>query len=79
MSCGVPVITSNISSLPEVAGDAAILVDPNNTFEIADAMSQLYYNKTIRDTMILKGLKRAAMFSWDKTAQLIYDALRCLH
>jgi len=78
MASGVPVITSDISSLPEVAGDAALLVSPDNIFEIADAMSQLYYNKSIAVDMIRKGLMRAGEFSWDQTASLIYHSLRSL-
>lgn len=78
MASGVPVITSNISSLPEVAGDAAILVDPNNIYETADAMSQIYYNKAITDSLISKGLKRANEFSWENTSRLVYNTLRRL-
>jgi len=82
MSCGTPVITSNISSLPEVAGDAAILVDPKSVEEIANAMYKVLVDVNLREEMIEKGLKQAAQFSWKKTAQetlAVYNALdeRC--
>src|SRR3989344_5240980 len=54
--CGLPVITSNISSLPEVAGDGAILVDPNNIFEIAEAMKRISQNQDFRQNLIEKGI-----------------------
>ncbi|WP_008318762.1 glycosyltransferase family 4 protein [Leptolyngbya sp. PCC 6406] len=75
MACGTPVITSNISSLPEVAGDAAILVDPYNVAEIADAMKAIATNSQLRKELRYKGLKRAAQFSWEKTARLTMEVL----
>lgn len=69
MACGTPVITSNVSSLPEVAGDAAILVNPHQTQEITDAMVKIINDNTIRLNMRNLGLKRAKEFSWQKTAQ----------
>ncbi len=78
MSAGVPVICSNISSLPEVAWEAAILVDPDNIPEIADALSQVFYNEAIRNEMIVKGLNRAKEFSWDNSASLLYKALKSI-
>lgn len=68
MACGTPVITSNVSSLPEVAGDAAILVDPYNVGEIADAIYRVIADKEMRKDLIARGLKRAAEFSWEKAA-----------
>jgi len=68
MQCGVPVVTSNTSSLPEVVGDAALMVDPTSVDEIASAIEQLLSNKILHDSLSEKGLKRAAGFSWDRTA-----------
>lgn len=69
MACGTPVITSNVSSLPEVAGDSAILVDPTNTDEIADSIERLLEDEDLRQIFIKKGLERAKHFFWEKTAK----------
>jgi glycosyltransferase involved in cell wall biosynthesis len=69
MSCGVPVITSNTSSMPEIAQDAALLVDPNNKNEIANALEQVWNNKSLVETLISKGKQRGASFSWSKMAK----------
>lgn len=69
MACGTPVITSNTSSLPEVAGDAALLVDPTDTDALAEALTAAMVNQTIRTQLISKGIKRAAVFSWERTAR----------
>jgi len=69
MECGIPVITSNISSMPEVAGEAALLVDPNNIQEIAEAMNNIVSSKTLRKQLIESGLKRVKQFSWERTAR----------
>lgn len=69
MACGTPVITSNISSLPEVAGDAALLVDPNNIEEIAGAMKLLATDGEGRSRLRHLGLVRASQFSWEKTGK----------
>lgn len=67
--CKAPVITSNLSSCPEVAGDAAILVDPNNIGEISSAIDQICSNDSLRDQLISKGEARAKEFGWDRFAQ----------
>jgi glycosyltransferase involved in cell wall biosynthesis len=69
MACGTPVITSNLSSLPEVTGDAAILIDPYNEAEITEAMRQLVLNPAERSRLRSAGLAQASQFSWTKTAQ----------
>jgi glycosyltransferase involved in cell wall biosynthesis len=69
MACGCPVITSNTSSLPEVVGDAAIMTDPYNVDEIANAMYEVLTNQALRKEMLEKGLNRAKTFSWDKAAR----------
>jgi len=69
MSCGCPVITSNVSSMPEVAGDAAILVDPYSVEEISSAIEKALSDEKLRTEMRKKGQERAKMFSWRKTAE----------
>lgn len=70
MRCGCPVITSNTTSLPEVAGEAGILVNPFDTDEIIDAFERVLMSGELRDTMRANGLEQAQKFSWDKTAQM---------
>ena len=67
MAAGVPVITSNVSSLPEVVGDAALLIDPMNPSAIADAMARVLGDAALRDQMILKGYERVKHFSWTRS------------
>lgn len=67
MACGCPVITSNISSLPEIAGNAALLVDPYSVAAIAQGITKVLNSPTLRSTMIGRGYKQANSFSWDKT------------
>ena len=69
MACGTPVVTSNISSIPEVVGEAAMLIDPYNTAEIAQAMASVLTNQGLRDTLRTSGLVRSRLFNWDKTAR----------
>jgi glycosyltransferase involved in cell wall biosynthesis len=69
MSCGSPVITSRTASMPEVAGDAAMLVDPIDTGAIASAMLEIMTNTALRDMLITKGYQRLDNFSWEKCAQ----------
>ena len=69
MACGVPVICSNVSSLPEVAGDAALLVDPLDVQAITDAMARLLAHDTLRQELVERGLAQAARFSWLRCAQ----------
>lgn len=69
MACGTPVITSHIYAMPEIAGDAAILVNPYNVDEIADAMYEVLTNDGLKDELIRKGLERAKKFTWEKCAK----------
>jgi len=69
MNCRVPVITSHVSSLPEVAGDAAIYVDPYSINDMKDAMAALLKSKKLRDEFIKKGIQQSKKFSWKKTAR----------
>lgn len=73
MSCDVPVITSNITSMPEAAGDAAMLVNPYRVSEIGAAMSHLYVDKAVRQQLIEKGRIQLQKFSWDKTADKLWQ------
>ncbi|BAY77150.1 group 1 glycosyl transferase [Nostoc linckia NIES-25] len=75
MACGTPVITSNLSSLPEVAGDAAILIDPYNTREITEAMEAIATDSTLRSRLSNQGIIRSQQFSWEKTGQATAEVL----
>ncbi|MCB9150111.1 MAG: glycosyltransferase family 4 protein [Caldilineaceae bacterium] len=68
MTCGAPVITSNVSSLPEVAGNAAILVDPYSEQEIAQAILTIVHDNSFRQQLITKGIEQAQKFSWEQCA-----------
>lgn len=67
MACGTPVITSNLSSLPEVAGDAALSIDPYNVGELAEAMTTVASNSTLWRSLHEAGLARVKAFSWRQT------------
>ncbi|ARV58407.1 glycosyl transferase group 1 [Nostocales cyanobacterium HT-58-2] len=71
MACGTPVITSNVSAMPEVVGDAGILVDPMNCQAIADSVEHLYKNTDYRQNLIENGIKRAKQFTWEASAEQI--------
>ena len=68
MACGTPVITSNTTSLPEVVGDAGIMINPQDIELMADEMYDVLTNDTLKDNMTNKGLKRSKQFNWDKAA-----------
>lgn len=78
MACGTPVITSNISAMPEVAGDAAILIDPHNPEEIAEKIDLLLNDSTLYDSLKSKGLERVKQFSWESTAKSTIDVYNCV-
>ncbi len=69
MQCGVPVVTSNTSSLPEVVGDAGIMVDPKDGESLSQAMLDIYSQSSLRETLSRKSLERANLFSWKKCSQ----------
>ncbi len=75
MNCDTPVITSNITSMPEVAQDAALLVDPFSVESIANAMLYIYKDEDMRNKLIEKGRKRKLDFSWDKTANALWESI----
>ena len=73
MACGTPVITSNTSSLPEVAGDAAVLTDPLDVSAICNHIHNMYSNQQFRQSLIEKGLERVKDFTWERTAMQIAE------
>jgi glycosyltransferase involved in cell wall biosynthesis len=73
MACGTPVVTSNVSSLPEVVDDAAILVNPENVFDIARGIAQILLDDSLRAELIRRGREQAARFSWERTARQVLD------
>ncbi|MCE3281072.1 MAG: a-glycosyltransferase [Bacteroidetes bacterium] len=74
-NCHTPVITSNVTSMPEVAGDAALLVDPFSVDSIADGLLQIYQQPELRKTLIEKGIIRNRNFSWAKTADALWESV----
>jgi len=76
MNAGVPVICSNTTSLPEVGGDAVLYADPFDVSEINDAMVRLYQDNELRESLIEKGFRQKEKFSWDKTAELLWESIR---
>jgi glycosyltransferase involved in cell wall biosynthesis len=75
MACGTPVVTSNLSALPEVAGDAALLVDPTSVEEIADAIRRVLYDTALRQQLRERGLRQAAQFTWESTTGKVQNLL----
>lgn len=78
MTLGAPVVTSNTSSLPEVAGDAAILVDPNDVISLAEAILMVISDRALRNNLVAKGKERAKLYSWERTARETLNAYRFL-
>jgi glycosyltransferase involved in cell wall biosynthesis len=75
-AAGVPVMTSNVSSLPEVAGEAAVLVDPSDVHAIAKALSELVGDADLRAVLSAAGVARASRFTWEATARATAAVLR---
>lgn len=73
--CDVPVITSNVTSMPEVAGDAALLVNPFDPESIAEALYKAYQYESIREELVVRGRRRKEMFSWQKTADRLWESI----
>jgi len=78
MACGVPVITSNVASIPEVAGQAAILVEPKQPEALAAAMASVLGDTQLQDTLRQRGLERASQFSWERVARQLLAVYRSL-
>lgn len=77
-SCEVPVITSNVTSMPEVAGDAALLVDPFSIESIAEAYKTMATDQKLRASLVEKGRERKKMFSWQKTSERLWCSMQKL-
>ena len=75
MASGIPVLTSSTTSLPEVAGSAALLVEPSSTEEIAAGIHEIVTNMMLRESLIQRGFEQSARFTWDKVADKILEAL----
>jgi glycosyltransferase involved in cell wall biosynthesis len=73
MACGVPVLTASVSSLPEVAGDAALLVDPLDVEAIAQGLGRLLHDAALRHMLIERGLARASQLTWERAARQLRD------
>lgn len=76
MSCATPVITSNISSIPEVVGDGGILIDPFNTDILEDSLEKLLNDDSMRSTLSSKALERSRNFSWEKTSEKTVESYK---
>ena len=74
LACGIPTVTSNVSSLPEVAGDAALTIDPHSVAELASALEKLISDEPLRERLTRDALKQAAKFTWTKTALMTREA-----
>ncbi len=79
MACGIPVVCSNSTSLPEIAGNASILIDPDKPFSMAVALSKIINNKKLHELMIKTGLKRAKFFSWKKCASETIEYIKLIN
>jgi glycosyltransferase involved in cell wall biosynthesis len=78
MACGTPVVTSNISTLPEVAGDAALLTDPYDTAALADALRRVLTDEVLRAGLVARGFRQAASFTWERAATQLRQVYRQL-
>ena len=76
MACGVPVVCSDWGSLPEVAGDAALLVDPTDEPALAAALDRALHDSDLRRHMVARGLERARQFTWDRVARNLLSVYR---
>jgi len=76
MSCGVPVVASNVSALPEVIGDAAVIINPENVFDIARGIREVLLDADLRQRVIASGYAQARRFSWRETAAQVLDTYR---
>ena len=75
MQCDVPVIAANCTSIPEVVGDAGLMVDPFNINDIANAMKRIYMEPLLRQELIQKGRIQKSVFSWQRTAVLLWEGI----
>ncbi|MCF4967336.1 glycosyl transferase family 1 [Nostoc sp. CMAA1605] len=78
MTLGAPVVSSNTSSIPEVAGDAAILIDPEDPMQLAESILKVISDRQLRKDLIARGKARAKLFSWERTAKATLNAYRTI-
>lgn len=78
MHSEVPIITSNVSSLPEVAGDAALLINPDETEELAAALERLYSDEKLRNELVEKGRRQREKFTWTRAADVVWENILSL-
>jgi len=76
MKANVPIITSSVTSLPEVAGDAAVLVDPFSITAIKNAMIKMTNDYSFRNEMAAKAFERGKLFNWDNTASILWSTIQ---
>jgi glycosyltransferase involved in cell wall biosynthesis len=76
MACGVPGLTSNVSAMPEIAGGAAVVVNPESVEEIAAGMLSLTWNDSLRMELIIRGRNRSRLFDWDVSAKLVWNLIK---
>ena len=76
MATGTPVVTTNVSSLPEVVGDAAMIVNPENVFDVARGIREVLLDEPLRDRLIRRGYEQLSYFSWQRTAEQVLDVYR---
>ncbi len=75
MTCDIPVIASKVTSLPEIAGDAALFASPESPGSIRDGMIRIVREQGLREVLIEKGRKRRELFSWDHTSEKLWDSV----
>jgi glycosyltransferase involved in cell wall biosynthesis len=73
MACGTPVVCSSVSSLPEVVGDAAVIVNPENVFDIARGIREVLLDQGMRTLLVEKGFAQLKRFSWNRTAAQVLE------
>ena len=78
MACGVPVLTTAEASLPEVTGDCAVIADAYSPESIADGLESLYSSRELRERLSKDGIKRAKGFTWERSAEILYDLYKKL-
>ncbi len=79
MACGTPVVASNRMSVPEIGGNAALIVDPDNVREMSEAIYRIIIDEKLQETLIKKGYERVREFKWEKTAQETLEVFREVH
>ena len=75
MKCGTPILSGDKTSLPEVAGDAALYCDPFNVDDITEKLTKLALDENLRTDLSQKGLERSKLFSWDISAEKVWEVL----